>query len=200
MKWLVCAAVVMAVGTLAAQQGLDPSAIPVEQEPHHHVVFANAYVRVIDAVFPAGYVTLKHSHVHDNVVVTLALGRDDAQALARVGRAFFNKGGYTHTVTNPGPEEARFIEVDLLGPDGHAPAVPDSPVHKLEFENNRVRIYRVRLDAGERMDPHTHGAGWVSITVKGGLGPGTVDWHAAHSQAPLEAGSTALELVEVEPK
>jgi hypothetical protein len=133
--------------------------------------------------------------------VTLAPGRDDAQALTRVGRAIFNRGGYSHTVTNPGPGVARFIEVEILSPDvPHAGAVPDSPGHELELENARVRIYRVKLDAGAKLDPHTHEAGWVSIAVRGGTDPGSAEWHAAGSENPLVAGSTPLELVEVEPR
>jgi len=28
--------------------------VPVEQEPHHHVVLQNQYVRVLDVLFPVG--------------------------------------------------------------------------------------------------------------------------------------------------
>jgi hypothetical protein len=201
MRLLLAAAFVVGVATLTAQQRLDPAAIPVEQEPRHHLVFSNEFVRVLDATFPPGYVTLDHSHLSDNVIVTLALGRDDAQALSRIGRANFNRGGYSHTVTNPGPGIARFIEVDVLGTDqGHAPAVPDGGGHVLERENNRVRIYRVKLNAGAQLAPHTHHAGWLTVTVHGGMGAGAADWHAADSANPIAAGSEPLELVEVEPK
>lgn len=201
MKWLPAAACLLGLSTLSAQQRLDPSAVPAQDEPQHHLVFANAYARVLDATFPAGYVTLNHSHLSDNVIVTLALGRDDAQALSRIGRAVFNEGGYSHTVTNPGPGIARFIEVDLLGSDKpHAPAVPDSSWHKLERQNDRVRIYRVKLPAGERLAPHAHEAGWIAVTVQGGMGAGTADWRPAGTSNPLAAGSEPLEIVEIEPK
>ncbi len=201
MKWLLAAACLIGVSALSAQQRLDPSAVPAQEEPHHHLVFSNAYVRVLDATFPAGYVTLNHSHLADNVIVTLALGRDDAQALMRIGRAVFNQGGYSHTVTNPGPGDARFIEVDLLGSDRpHAAAVPDAPGHVLELENDHVRIYRLRLAAGDQQTRHTHHAGWIAVTVSGGLGAGTVDWHPAGTSNPLSAGQAPLEVVEIEPK
>ncbi len=201
MKWLLAAVCLVGVSTLSAQQRLDPSAVPAQQEPHHHLVFANDFVRVLDATFPSGYVTLNHSHLADNVIVTLALGRDDAQTLSRIGRATFNKGGYSHTVTNAGPGVARFIEVDLLGTDHpHAAAVADSAWHKLEGENDRVRIYRVTVPPGERLEPHTHEAGWMAVTVKGGMGPGTAQWRPAGTSNPLAAGTDPLELVEIEPK
>jgi len=54
----------------------EPTAIPVDQEPHHKVVLKNDFVWVIDATFPAGYVTLNHSHEIDNVAVTISTGRE----------------------------------------------------------------------------------------------------------------------------
>jgi hypothetical protein len=201
MKWLPALACVIGVAALSAQQRLDPSAVPAQDEPHHHVVFVNRFTRVLDARFPAGYVTLNHSHLADNVIVTLALGRDDAQSLTRIGRAVFNTGGYSHTVTNPGPGPARFIEVDLLGPDRpHAAAVRDSAHHVLELENDKVRIYRVKLGAGGRLAAHTHQAGYVAVTVRGDAGPGTAEWHPGGSPDPLNAGGTPLEVVEIEPR
>ena len=201
MKWLLTGACVAGVAVVSAQQRLDPSAVPAQEEPHHHLVFANDYVRVLDATFPAEYVTLNHSHLADNVIVTLALGRDDAQALSRIGRAVFNEGGYSHTVTNPGPGPARFIEVDLIQSDRrHASAVPDSAWHTLESENDHVRIYRVTLPAGERLGTHTHEAGWMAVTVRGGMGPGTANWRPAGTSNPLAAGAEPLEIVEIEPR
>lgn len=201
MKWLLAAVCLLGVPALVAQQRLDPSAVPAQEEPHHHLVFANEFVRVLDATFPPGYVTLNHSHLADNVIVTLALGRDDAQALTRIGRAVFNHGGYSHTVTNPGPGDARFIEVDILGPDHrHAAAVADTASHKLELENDRVRVYRVTLQPGERLEPHTHEAGWMAVTVRGGMGPGAAQWRPAGTSNPLAAGAEPLEIVEIEPK
>jgi quercetin dioxygenase-like cupin family protein len=85
-------------------------------------------------------------------------------------------------------------------PSGVVPPVPDEPDHRLESDGPRVRVYRVRLDPGDSIPVHTHAAGWVSITVVGGLGPGTARWHEAGSPNPLAAGMYPMEIVEVEPK
>src|SRR4051794_5887466 len=77
------------------------AAVPVDQEPRHHLVFGNDFVRIIDAVFPGFYVSQNHTHSADHVTVVIAFGHDDALAQARVGFAGFAKGGYTHVVTNP---------------------------------------------------------------------------------------------------
>src|SRR5256885_450988 len=97
------AVLVTALLALAGQQPqIDPDAVPVEQEPQHHPVFANDFVRVIDARLPPGYKSLSHTHLQDNVAITISPGRDDAQSIARIGRAGFSKGGYSHVVTNSG--------------------------------------------------------------------------------------------------
>jgi len=106
---------ISAVAGLAAQQGgIDPNAVPVEKEPKHHLVFSNDFIRVVDARLPPGYKTLSHTHANDNVAITISPGREDAAAMARIGRAGFSKGGYSHIVTNAGTIEMRFIVVELL--------------------------------------------------------------------------------------
>jgi quercetin dioxygenase-like cupin family protein len=175
----------------------EPAAVPVDQEPHHKVVLKNDFVRVIDATFPAGYVTLNHRHDLDNVAVTISTGREDGDAQARVGRAGFSKGGYSHRVTNSGPGIMRFIDVEVLKSDRPASAAMQLPNHTLELENDRVRIYRVKLAPGESLASHTHTAGWLEVTVSGGAGPGAYLWHGASDAGPLKA---PLEIVEIEPK
>lgn len=52
----------------AAQQ---PTEVPVENEPHHHLVFENEYVRVFKVEVPPHEATLVHRHKRDYVVVTI---------------------------------------------------------------------------------------------------------------------------------
>jgi len=193
---------VFSVAALTAWAQQQAESVPVDQEPHHKVVFKNDFVRVIDATFPPGYVTLNHAHALDNVAVTLATGREDAESLARIGRAGFSKGGYSHRVTNPGPAIMRFIDVEILKTDRPSATATQLPNHMLELENERVRIYRVKLGAGESVPAHMHKAGWLEITVKGGAGPGVHVWHGAGDSAALKvsSGEAPLEIVELEPK
>jgi quercetin dioxygenase-like cupin family protein len=199
------ATVVVASIVVSAQQAprIDPSAVPIDQEPNHQIVFANPHVRVIDARFPPGHVTLEHTHLADNSAITISTGRDDAEAAARVGRVGFTRGGYSHRVTNNGTIEMRFVAVEYIkGDRPGALAAADGPNHKLETENDRVRIYRVRLAPGESIASHSHQAGWLAVTVKGGDGPGRHQWHPGGSDIPLRvaSGQQAVEIVELEPK
>jgi hypothetical protein len=53
----------------AAQQ--SPAEVPVENEPHHHLVFENEYVRVFKVEVAPHEATLVHRHKRDYVVVTI---------------------------------------------------------------------------------------------------------------------------------
>ena len=168
--------------------------IPVDQEPQHRIVLKNDFVRVVDAAFPPGYVTLRHAHDLDNVTVTISTGTQ-----ARPGRASFAKGGYSHTVTNSNAALMRYINVELLKSDHPGSAAAQLPNHALETENDRTRVYRVKLAPGEELKAHSHPAGWLEVIVAGGPS-GTPTWHGGGTSGALAAGTEALEIVEVEPK
>ena len=187
---------------VSGQASNTAPAVPVDQEPKHRAVFRNDFVRILDATLPAGYVTLNHTHAVDNVAVTISNGRAGDAALAGVGRAGFSKGGYSHVVTNSGPGVMRYIVVEPFKTDRPEAMPATLPHHTLEMENGRVRIYRVRLAAGESLDAHSHPAGSVEVTVTGPDGPGAWLWVAGGEDHPLRvgAGQPALNLVEVEPK
>ena len=201
---LVLAVVVAASIAAAAQQApaVDPSAVPIEQEPRHRLVFANEFVRVIDALLPPLYVSQNHTHALDNVSVTILSGLDGAPGQARVGFAGFSRGGYSHIITNPNTAPMRFIAVELRAPDtsGAGEEFPQ-PNHTAVLSNARVRVWRVKLDAGQRIDDHVHRSGFVSVVVRGADGPGNWKWHGgAEAASPLAAGAQPLEIVEIEPR
>ena len=200
----VLACLFAAAAALGAQQGsgVDPSAMPVDQEPRHRVVFTNSFVRIIDALFPPLYVSTYHTHLADNVAITIVPGRDDAQGQARIGFAGFSRGGYSHVITNPANAPMRFIDVELLSADRAAAFGDPAPAnHTAVLNNSRVRIWRVRLDAGQSLTDHQHGGGYVGVTVRGGDGAGTWHWYgSSDNPPPLRAGKQALEIVEVEPR
>ena len=193
----IVAVMLAAAWTAGAQQ---PAAVPIEQEPMHKIVFKNDFARIIDATLPPGYVTLNHTHAADSIAVTIALGREGTAGARGLGRAAFSKGGYSHSVTNSGTSNMRFIVVEPFKSDRPGAAAAVLPKHVLETENDRARIYRAKLDAAESLENHTHGAGWVEVTVTGGAGPGSYVWTSAGEAHPLKAGSAALEVVEIEPK
>jgi hypothetical protein len=194
------AALSFAVGA-QTQRGISPGAIPIEQEPQHKVAFKNDFVRIIDATLPPGYVTKDHIHLADSVSVNVANGREGEEALRGLGRAGFSRGGYSHVVTNSNKAIVRYIVVEPIKGDRPGAAAAMTATHTLESENDRVRIYRVRLAAGESLQAHSHPAGYVEVTVAGSQGPGAFAWVPAGELRPLKAPAGGpMEAVEVEPK
>ena len=92
----------------------------------------------------------------------------------------------------------RYIVVEPLKTDRPNATAALLPHHTLETENDRVRIFRVKLAPGESLESHTHAAGRVEVAVAGGA----VLWVAGgenHTLKVPDAGR-ALEIVEIEPK
>ena len=202
MKFAANAALTAALLTkVVAPQAPPLDVVPVDQEPHHKVVFANESIRVIDVRFSSATVSLKHAHPVDTVEITIAPGQDDAEALTHLGRAVFSKGGSSQVVTNTGKTEIQALDVEILTSGATAPEALQLPAHTLEFENNRVRIYRVVVGNGQSMVNHSHGHGWLAVVVKGEAGVGSYQWHRAGTvDARTNGAITPLEIVELEPK
>jgi quercetin dioxygenase-like cupin family protein len=64
------ATILLALCTFCCAQQ-SPAEVPVENEPHHHLVFENEYVRVFKVEVPPHQQTLVHRHKRDYVVVTI---------------------------------------------------------------------------------------------------------------------------------
>lgn len=195
---------VVAAAHLVAQQGIDPSAVAVEQEPRHHLVFSNDHIRVLDVLLPPLYVSQQHTHVLDSVAITIVPGVAGPAGQARIGFAGFSRGGYSHVITNPNTAPMRLVAIELRAADRPLPPagdVLDEPNHVVAIDNARVRVRRVTLEARQAIEDHQHAAGYASVVIRGGAGAGTWRWHpAGEARAPLAAGPQALEIVEVEPR
>lgn len=201
---LILALVAAALVPVRAQQtsAIDPAAVPIEQEPRHRLVFANEFVRVLDVLLPPLYVSQNHTHTYDNVAVTILPGIEGPQGQARIGFAGYARGGYSHVITNPNTQPMRFVAVELRAPD-HSVEAEEVPqdAHHTVLANGKVRISRITLDPGEKLEGHHHAAGYVSVVVRGGDGPGVWKWHAAgEAAATIDPGKQALEFVEIEPR
>ena len=64
------ATILLALCTFCCAQQ-SPAEVPVENEPHHHLVFENEYVRVFKVEVAPHEATLVHRHKRDYVVVTI---------------------------------------------------------------------------------------------------------------------------------
>lgn len=100
--------------------------VPVEREPHHHFVFQNQYVRVLDVLFPAGEASLFHTHSNDNVGIPISGDKTQSQPYGgewtevqdvRPGAPGFRMARgqpYTHRVRSVGELPFHVIDVEIF--------------------------------------------------------------------------------------
>jgi quercetin dioxygenase-like cupin family protein len=201
------------------------SAVPVGEEPRHHVKFENEYVRVIDAAVPRGDATLFHTHSLDNIPVVISggklrtelLGGEPKDSSVVTGGISFAEATYTHRITNIGDTNLRFIDAEILkSAGGPVPAATLSRVrgHTLAFENQRVRIYRILLEPGQSTGVHTHQLSLLNVAVSGGrlsieqagkkaettdFKPGDFQWHSRSlTHSIRNVGSARFEAFDIE--
>ena len=100
--------------------------VPVEKEPHHHFVFQNQYVRILDVLFPAGEASLFHTHSNDNIGIPISGDKTQSQPAGgewsevqdiKPGAAGFRKArgqAYTHRVRSAGELPFHVIDVEVF--------------------------------------------------------------------------------------
>jgi hypothetical protein len=109
----------------SSAKGTAEDPVPVEQEPHHRVIFENQYVRVLDVVVKPGETTLFHKHSIDNIPIILTdannrtqfAGKDWVPTPAKAKSVGFIPGAekpYVHRINNEGKTEFHVIDVEVL--------------------------------------------------------------------------------------
>lgn len=211
---------------LAASQ--HEQAVPVYEEPSHRPVFTNSVVRVLDVVLVPHQMGHLHTHVDDQIGLTIVPGPlrteapgegpDDAPP-DHPGDVWFETypKPATHRGMNLGDAPIHYLVVQFLKPLGSqstAMLAPE-PAGVVVFENSRVRVTRIDLDPGEATPAHTHAGGYVLGALSPGaiistndasgpeqqIAPGFVAWHEAGSKHVLRnAGREKIGLVEFEVK
>lgn len=172
-------------------------AVPVFQEPRHHLVFRNALVRVLDVRVPAGDTTLYHVHANRHIGVAISGARTWEQRRGQpaspvdtiadpAGFIFDNSSDslpYTHRVGNADTVAFRYVVGQLLSSSGiNAPALSASSGLRLDRETAGARVYRVTLAPGQSTGVHRHLQ--PGLTVQVGAGALSLDGTAPAATSP----------------
>lgn len=125
MKSLFLAAVLAATFSVQAQA---PATAPVgmKDEPHHHLIFENEYLRVWLFGMKGHDATLLHSHDLPYVGIALGpadfvnavAGKPEVAATLTDGQVGYSKGGFAHVVRTETDMPFRNFTVELLKPQG----------------------------------------------------------------------------------
>jgi quercetin dioxygenase-like cupin family protein len=164
-----CGALVCVLsGFLAAQQ----SPVPVEEEPHHHLVLKNDSIMVVRVKLLPGESTLFHTHLYDRVTVELSnatitrqkLGeRESSPEATKPGdvAALESNGPFTHLVHNASNVSFEALDVELL----HRPATASAGAGRVEAENPSARVYKWTLAPGTTSAMHAHTRPYLIISA-----------------------------------
>jgi quercetin dioxygenase-like cupin family protein len=221
MKTYLCGALVLVLSTLVAAQ---QAPVPVELEPHHHLVLKNDSVVVLRVKLLPGESTLYHTHSRDRMSIYLS---DATIAEQKPGEpegaptpkkpgdiaATTTNALFTHRVHNVGTADFEVLDVELA----RRPAqVSGAAAATVSAENPSARLYKWTLAPGETAAMHTHERPYLIISatpmVLKMTGPDSksmthevtagdfhwIDAKVTHSLA--NAGTTAGTIVEIELK
>jgi hypothetical protein len=102
--------------------------LPILEEPRHHVVFQNTFVRVYEVEVGPHQATLEHQHRYDNLFVVFGdanltnkvVGRPEAKLRLQDLGVNFGRAPYSHVIQNNGDRPFRNVTLELLHPQGES--------------------------------------------------------------------------------
>ncbi len=158
------------------------TAVPVEKEPRHHQVLANAYTRVYQVEVAPHDSTLLHEHKHDYVYVVLGPadiqnaveGKPVSSAKVSTGEVKFVDGGFAHRAINTGKTPFRNVTIEILKKKPAA-ARKQPPERGLEIghgglidtvlDNDEVRVRDIQVAAGGMLHAERHPYPYLVVGV-----------------------------------
>src|SRR5437588_7289920 len=169
-----CAALLLLAATTFAQQN---SAIPVEQEPHHHQVLQNPKVRAFLSELAPGEKMPTHLHARDYLTVFLLNAQFTATAAGQrpvpqhftAGTVRYSRAPLIHSVHNIAPAPFRAVEVEFTEQQGTSTPTKQAASHycnagsktacvdeKYLFCTEKVCVSDVTLGEGAVTTKHSH--------------------------------------------
>jgi quercetin dioxygenase-like cupin family protein len=212
--------------------GDDPEAAPLARnEAHHHVILQNDLVRIMRVLIPPNDATGWHEHNFDYIVVAVngtkvhvdVRGNPQAvegtMATSSVGYTNYAGKHFVHRVANRSETVNHQLAFEILLPAPGSFAASDRSAasqYKMETDNERVRVWRLKLAPGEVAALINQKAPAVRTILSGerlletdsngqvkevAITSGDYAWLAGPAaRSVTNSGVTPLELVEVELK
>jgi quercetin dioxygenase-like cupin family protein len=195
-------------------------------------VIENPSVRVLDVVDKPHVKSKPHRHTVDRVMIYLTAGELQLANTAgpvenqhwKVGQIAWSPAGGEHTSENVGDAPLRIIEIELKDEGRPAkgfliskldPVKVDAKHYKMEFENDKVRVFRGKYGPHEEGQMHEHFHNRVvvyltdsdmRVTALDGkqelkhMHAGEVQWGTPAKHKDDNAGDAPVEMVVVELK
>jgi quercetin dioxygenase-like cupin family protein len=164
-----------------AVAGIAAAQVPMEREPHHHLVFKNEALSVFRPNIAPGETTLEHLHSHDEVTVCIS---GSSMRSHSPGADWSNPGRVctpgqvsvteyagkpaSHAVQNVGGGVFDLVVVDNLRERDWSTYQPVSAAATtLARETRAFQIFEIKLDRGARGTSHVHRRPAILVLVSG---------------------------------
>ena len=126
MKTLLLSAFLLLTLSVRAQAPASAAPVAIKDEPHHHLVLENAYVRAWHFEISGHDTTLLRAHDLPYLAVALmpgdyvngVAGKPEAHATAEDGQLNYSKGGFAHFVRTDAGTPFQNFTIELLKPQG----------------------------------------------------------------------------------
>lgn len=139
--------------------------VEIEQEPRHHLIFTNQWVRAFAVDIPAGDRTLCHHHPSDYYVYVTApaeitstrRGEEPKRLSYSGGEVEASSAGMVHVVENVGATAFRNVVVEVLFEDekirrGAEPSFTGrNAVRSQMFSDARIAIWAIEIEPGAQV-------------------------------------------------
>ncbi|MBS1823995.1 MAG: hypothetical protein JST93_01620 [Acidobacteria bacterium] len=147
----------------------------------NNVVIDNEHVRVLKVVSDPGTRTRMHDHKMNRVMIYLQPGGQDfewqdgkrSSIKWKAGEPLWSPAAGMHIAVNKSPAPVTIMEIELKnkGTSAKAGSSPLDPVrvdpkrYKVEFENDQVRVVRVKLPGKQSIPMHEHATFRVTTNI-----------------------------------
>ena len=159
--------------------------VEITEEPHHHLVLQNPFVRAFKVEVAPHAATLMHRHRHDYVFVTLGAsevendvqGKPPLTLKLKDGDTYFLSGGFAHIAKNLSDRPFRNVTIEFMQDEKAHKSPPrkwdeERGMHILEggtqdilFVKDGVRASEIILQPGATLPRHHHAGPHLLIAV-----------------------------------
>ncbi len=160
--------------------------VEIEEEPRHHLVIANEFVRAFAVEIAPHDRTLCHHHPNDYLlyiasdteIISAARGEEPKRLSYRDGECELSSAGLTHVVENLGDASFRNVVVELLPRAGAmrrgaAPTWTEGQTNVSQiFDDERAAIFSIEIGPGAEVE--IAGPAVVATPYEHGLNPAFV--------------------------
>lgn len=160
----------------------------VKDEPRHHNVFENEYIRILDVFLPPNDTTEYHIHNTPSVFTTFTKTATASQLIGGQPVKNISEAGYTwydslvtpriHRVWNEDSTWFHVMDIELTsGKPRSNQRQLQNPALQLLFNKPLANIYRLNLKAGDNMQLPASATGYLLVS----LGDAVIDYKENNS-------------------